>query len=372
MRFFVHCVLLQQATIIGLKSIYGVGMKVIGIDGSIGEGGGQILRSALCLSLLTGQTFVLENIRAARTKPGLRPQHLAAVKAAARISQAVVSGDRIGSTKLCFEPGVIQPGEYHFSIGTAGATSLVLQTVLLPLAMADGGSRITISGGTHVPWSTCYHYLDWNWRPVLAQMGIRFDLRLTRAGFYPMGGGEISAVIAGCSVPASISLQQRGELRRIRGISGIANLPMHIAERQRSQAMRRLKRIAPGAEVEVRIEPLTAFSPGTTLLLQAEFQYSRACFFALGAKGKPAERVADEAVEALEKFMLSSGTVDPWLADQLLLPLALARTPSQLNTSEVTQHLLTNAGVIRRFIPVDIQVDGGLGEAARVEVRPGL
>ena len=151
----------------------------------MGEGGGQILRNALSLSLLTGKAFTITNIRAARSTPGLRPQHLAAVSAAAGLSRAKVDGDRIGSLRLTFEPGPVEPGRYHFDIGTAGATTLVLQTVLLPLAMAMSPSHLTITGGTHVPWGPCFHYLDWHWRIILARMGIEFDLSLARAGFYP-------------------------------------------------------------------------------------------------------------------------------------------------------------------------------------------
>ena len=346
-------------------------MTTLQIDGAMGEGGGQVLRSALSLSLLTRQPFRLSRIRAKRDRPGLRPQHLAAVKAAARVSSAEVRGDRVGSEKIEFIPGTVQTGDYFFDIGTAGATSLVLQTLLLPLALAPSTSRITIRGGTHVPWSPCFHYLDRQWRPFLNDVGIPFDLTMTMAGFYPQGGGELQAQIPGGARPKPLKLTERGPLRSIRGLSAVGNLPREIAERQRRQALRRLHRLLPDREPEVVVEELPAASRGTVLLLLAEYDLGQACCFALGARGKRAERVADEAVDALVAFLRSDGSVDPWLSDQLLLPLAVADGPSELRTSEVTEHLLTNAEVIRLFLPVEIGVDGPLGGPANVQVRPG-
>lgn len=343
---------------------------MIEIDGSIGEGGGQLLRSALSLSLLTGQAFTMRQIRVSRSRPGLRPQHLAAVQAAAQISGAVVTGDRVGSGQISFAPGPVVPGDYHFDIGTAGATSLVLQTLLLPLAVARGASRLSISGGTHVPWSPCFHYLDWHWRRLLSRIGIPFDLTLAMAGFYPEGNGELRAAIPGGAQPQAVELTARGTLRRVRGLSGVANLPMEIGERQRRQALSRMRALASTLDVDVAVEPFPARSRGTLLLLLAEFEYSQACFFALGARGKPAERVADEAVDALFAFLKTDGAVDSWLADQLLLPLALARGTSALRTAEVTLHLLTNATLMGYFLPLRIAVDGPLGEPATVRLQP--
>jgi len=348
-------------------------MTTLQIDGAMGEGGGQVLRSALSLSLLTGQSFRLSRIRANRDRPGLRPQHLAAVRAAATVSGADVRGDRVGSEEIEFAPGPVRPGDYFFDIGTAGATSLVLQTLLLPLALAlaPDTSSVTIRGGTHVPWSPCFHYLDWQWRPFLSRIGVPFDLTMTMAmaGFYPQGGGELQAQIPGGAHPTPLRLTERGPLRVVRGLSAVANLPLEIAERQRRQALRRLLNLLPDIEPEVIVEELPAASRGTVLLLLAQCEPGRACCFALGARGKRAERVADEAVDALAAFLGSDGAVDPWLADQLLLPLALADGPSELRTSEVTAHLLTNAEVIRLFLPVEIDVDGPQGSPATVQIR---
>jgi RNA 3'-terminal phosphate cyclase (ATP) len=344
---------------------------VIEIDGSIGEGGGQVLRSALTLSLLTGQAFGMTRVRASRPRPGLFPQHLAAVQAAAQISAADVAGDRIGSRELHFAPGPVQAGRYHFDIGTAGATSLVLQTLLLPLALAEARSSLSISGGTHVPWSPCFHYLDWHWRPLLARLGIEFQLELAMAGFYPQGGGELRAEIPGGARPVSLNLPERGGLQRLRGLSAVANLPLEIAERQRSQALRRLGRCSPELDVHIEVQSLPARSPGTLLLLLAEFEHSQACFFSLGARGKRAERVADEAADDLFVFLDGDGVVDRWMADQLLLPLALAAGASAFRTADVSSHLLTNAAVIRAFLPVRIVVEGAPGQAALVRIQPG-
>jgi RNA 3'-terminal phosphate cyclase (ATP) len=341
------------------------------IDGSTGEGGGQVLRSSLSLSIMTGKPIRVSGIRANRDRPGLRPQHLMALRSAACISKAIVSGDRVGSTDITFKPGPAVPGNYLFDIGTAGATSLVMQTLLLPLALADGSSTLTIHGGTHVPWSPCFHYLDWSWRPLLNRIGIAFELELQMAGFYPQGGGQIAAQIPGGSRIHGLRLCQRGRLLGIRGISAIADLPREIAERQQNQALKRLNELPATPECVIDIASLPTRSKGTLLVLLAEFEQGRACFFALGARGKRAETVADEAVDALVDFLATDATVDQHIADQLLLPLALADSRSEFITSRVTGHLMTNAGVIRQFLQVDIRIDAACGAPSRVAIEPG-
>jgi RNA 3'-terminal phosphate cyclase (ATP) len=329
-----------------------------------------VLRSALTLSLLTGQAVEVRHIRAARSRPGLRPQHLTAVQAAAQISGARVDGDRVGSQEVSFVPGSLRPGDYVFDVGTAGPTTLVLQTLLLPLALAPAPSKLRIRGGTHVPWSPCFRYLDWQWRPVLRRIGVSFELRMTLAGFYPEGGGELWAQIPGGARVRALGLTEGGALRALRGLSAVANLPREIAERQRRQSLRRLARLYPGMAPEIEVAELPASSRGTLLLLLAERASGQGCCFALGARGKRAEQVADEAVDAVEAFLHTDASLDPCLADQLLLPLALAGEPSSVRTSAVTPHLLTNAAVIRRFLPVEIRVDGPIGAPATVQVMP--
>jgi len=341
---------------------------LIHIDGTMGEGGGQVLRSSLTLSLITGRPVELTRIRAHRRNPGLGFQHAMAVQAAATLSRARVEGNRTGSQTLYFAPGRVTPGRYHFDIGTAGSTSLVMQTILLPLALTPGASQVTVTGGTHVPMSPCFHYLDWHWRPMLQRIGVDFALHMPRAGFYPPGGGEIHAEIHGRSRVKGLELPRRGRLREIRGLSAVANLPEEIGERQRRQALARLQAIdCPQA---IAVETLPALSPGTLLVLLARFEHGQACFTALGARGKRAERVADEAVDALEVFLARDAAVDRWMADQLLLPLALGRQPSVFTTSEVTSHLLTHADVIRAFLPADIRIVGAPGDPGTVHVQP--
>src|SRR5262245_18665905 len=171
---------------------------MLDLDGSLGEGGGQILRTSLALALLTGKAFRLRNVRARRPKPGLQPQHLMSVRAAAQIGQAQVQGDRPGSMDLVFEPGAVVPGKYHFTIGTAGATALVLHTVYVPLALAGAASALTIEGGTHVKAAPCFHFLATTWRAYLALFGVDVRVTMRRAGFYPRGGGLLEVHIEPC------------------------------------------------------------------------------------------------------------------------------------------------------------------------------
>jgi len=340
---------------------------MIEIDGSRGEGGGQVLRSSLTLAVLTGKAMRIGNIRAGRKKPGLMPQHLQAVRAAAAVSEARVEGDRQGSQVLEFEPGGVKAGEYRFDIGTAGAATLVLQTVFLPLAAGSVASRLTISGGTHVPWSPSYHYIERLWIPCLRRLGVNSEVAMSRAGFYPRGGGLLSAAIRPGLPAVPLRLVDPGRLRSVRILSAVANLDESIAERQSRQARRRLAGC--GAPVEVEQFLLSALSPGTMVMVQADFEHSRCAYAALGERGKPAERVADEAVDPFLAFVASGAAVDEYLADQMLLPLALTPGTSELRTARVTRHQLTNAWVIGRFLPAKIEIEGEEGEVGMVRVE---
>lgn len=343
-------------------------LNALRIDGSTGEGGGQVLRSVLTLSLLTTRSVEVVNIRARRAKPGLRPQHLRAVEAAAEIGQAKLRGAHLGSSRVVFEPTKVVPGRYAFEIGTAGATALVLQTIYLPLAKAASPSSVQITGGTHVPLSPCFHYLDLQWARTLRTIGLELELKMERAGFYPPGGGIVHASIHPTEHVRPLQLAERGQLIRIEGVSAVANLTTRVAERQREQALKRLA--GQGVSCDIHIDRLQAPSKGTMLLLLATFEHASACFFGLGALGKPAERVADEAVDALCEFLHTESTVDSFLADQLLLPLAIAEGSSLFSTSRVSRHLLTNAQVISKFLPVTFEISGALGEPGTVEICP--
>ena len=340
---------------------------MIEIDASFGEGGGQILRSALALSVITGQTIWLTNIRARRPQPGMKPQHLKAVEAAAQISAAQVEGATPGSQTLRFEPAGLQGGKYAFDIGTAGAVSLLLQTVYLPLCFAAGPSRLTLVGGTHVPWSPCYHYLQWQWLPCLAEVGYHVDCSLERAGFYPRGGGLLNVNIVPSRPLTPLRITERGRLLRIRGLSGVGRLDRSIAERQRKQAIERLSELAVPLEIEVADVP--AASPGTFIVLQAEFEGGRCCAFALGARHKLAEKVADEAVEELRADIVAGGAIDAWLADQLLLPLAFVPGESAFSVCRISRHLRTNAELLGRFLPVSVEIDGETDQPGMVRLH---
>lgn len=336
------------------------------IDGSFGEGGGQILRTSLSLSLLTGRPFHLRNIRARRPKPGLQPQHLMSVRAAARIGQAKVRGDSVGSSELTFEPGEVASGNYRFDIRTAGATSLVLHTLYLPLALrGTGPSEITLIGGTHVSTSPCFHFIDLTWRHYLARMGLRVTLTMRRPGFYPRGGGEIVATIESVPKLTGLTLRQRGAVT-VRGFSATAGLPDHVRRRQSRRAKTQLEDLGYAVTLE---EETWEGGPGSVLALVAETDPAPTLFFGLGARGKPAEAVADEAIDQLVAYLNTApAAVDAHGADQILLPLALAEGPSEFTVAEVTQHLLTNVAVIRRFVEREITCEGEEGASGRVLV----
>ena len=335
------------------------------IDGSYGEGGGQILRTALTLSILTRTPFRLINIRAGRPKPGLRPQHLTCVKAAARLCKAEVSGAEKGSTEILFSPGSPRAGAYTFDIGTAGATGLLFQTLLLPLAVSGGG-RLILRGGTHVPMSPCFHYLAEVYLPVLSAMGLSARLKIRRYGFYPVGGGEILAEIEPFKALLGLTLEPPLAPETTYVLSVVSSdLPDHIRRRQALRAERLLREV--GLSYEVRLERVKSPSSGTLVGIWGREGIKRLGYFALGAKGKPAEKVAEEAVRPYLEVLNARASVDEHLADQILLPAALASGKTFYVTSKITPHLLTNAWVIRQFLPkVKIEIRGQEGQPGEI------
>jgi len=340
---------------------------MIEIDGSFGEGGGQILRTSLALSLITGKPFHLRNVRAGRAKPGLQPQHLASVRAAASIGQAETRGASRDSSDLVFEPGPVTPGKYHFAIGTAGATGLVLHTVYLPLAWkAAGPSEITLSGGTHVQTSPCFHFLETTWRPYLGLIGLHVSLKLRHPGFYPRGGGTVEAHVQPCAGLRGLKLRDRAPVTHATVLSAVAGLPEDIVRRQARRATNRLRDRR--LNVQVREETWDG-GPGTMLAIILETRPVPTLFFGLGARGKPAERVADEAADqALAYLDTDPAAVDTHSADQLVLPLALSDGPSEFTVTEVTSHLTTNVAVIREFLERDIVCEGEEGNTGIVRI----
>lgn len=324
------------------------------IDGSMGEGGGQVLRTSLGLSLVTGRAFRIENIRAGRERPGLMRQHLTAVGAAVEVGQAKVRGDAIGSGELEFEPGQVRPGDYEFAVGTAGSATLVLQTVLPALIVADGPSRLTLNGGTHNPWSPPFDFLAKAFLPLLGRMGAGVTARLIRPGFYPAGGGEFTVEIT----PAAggrlrpLELMERGEIVSRRARAVVAKLPEHIAQRELRVAEKKLGWSGESLVVERADDSV---GPGNILMLEIAGRNVTEVFTAFGQKDVRAEAVAHAAVDEARAWLAAGVPVGPHLADQLLIPLALAGG-GRFRTVAPTRHTTTNIEVIRKFMDVAVTV----------------
>lgn len=326
-------------------------MADISIDGSYGEGGGQILRTALSLSAVTGKPFMMERIRARRSKPGLMRQHLTAVKAAAAICGGRTDGAAVGSTRLRFEPGSLQAGDYAFNIGSAGSTSLVLQTVLLPLALARSASRVTLQGGTHNTNAPPFEFMERAFLPLVRRIGFNADVELRRFGFYPAGGGEVRVDIQPPSTLKPLVIEDRGAEQSRKGEAIVANLPFHIAERELAQASKRLK--WPSEDLAARTEK-RADGTGNVLLLMHAFENVTEVAIAFGRMGVSAEAVADEAVDVMRDYLSGDAPVGKHLADQLLLPMALG-AGGRFVTARPSSHTLTNMHVIRRFLDMRIE-----------------
>jgi len=341
--------------------------RFVEIDGSFGEGGGQILRTALAFSTIYKRPLTVRHIRAKRKNPGLGHQHLAAVEALTQISTAEVDGAAVGSETLRFIPGEICPGDYKFQIGTAGSVALLLQALLPPLCLSKKDSRLTLVGGTHVPWSPPFHYLSEVLFPILGLMGISVRGRIDQWGWYPKGGGILAVEIKPSPCLRPISFLDRGSIKRIRGISSISNLPKHVAERQRDEALKRIeKELKMDAEITLLYDA-PSIGQGSFLFLVAESDRTIAGFSSLGKKGKPAEKVAEEAVNSLKDYLESDGCVDPHLADQLIPFLVLVKGCSSFTTSRITEHLLTNLWVVQHFSTMKILRSGEKGREGKIE-----
>lgn len=334
------------------------------IDGSFGEGGGQILRSSLTLSIVTGTPFAITRIRANRKRPGLLRQHLTAVQAAARISGARVSGAELGASELTFEPGPVAPGHYEFRIGSAGSATLVLQTVLLPLSFAEEPSEVVIEGGTHNPLAPPFEFLEKSYLPLLARMGVRVEAVLERAGFAPVGGGRVRARIHPGDLEP-IELDEPGRLLERRAVATVASLPTHISRRELDVLRDRLG-LHKGEEVE---RVWSEWGPGNFAHVELVHERVTLVLTSFGEKGLPAEIVARRLAEEVKKVTRAGVAVDPHLADQLLLPMALGDGGS-FTTCEITEHLRTHAEIIRLFLEREVEIEA-LGRGRyRVVVPP--
>ncbi len=334
------------------------------IDGSHGEAGGQILRTALSLSCLLNKPFRMFNIRKGRKKPGLMPQHLMCIHGLKLISNGKVKGDEKGSMELVFEPSEVKSGDYFFDIGTAGSTSLLLQSILPPLLFTKDISSVILKGGTHVPFSPPFHYIKDVFIRMLNRLGITLTAGIENYGFYPKGGGEIKVKITPSKDFHGLSFLQRGELKTITGISCTGNLPLSIAERQRNSANNLLTKNGLRADMEILSVP----SPGqgSFIFLMLETAGCIAGFSSLGERGKKAETVGEEASKSLIKYYSNNACIDPHLSDQIVIYLALAKGESSFTTSCITNHLLTNLWVIEKFIGLKYKVTGEKGIPGKV------
>jgi RNA 3'-terminal phosphate cyclase (ATP) len=337
---------------------------MITIDGSMGEGGGQIIRSSLALSLITGEPFTVTNIRAGRKKPGLLRQHLTAVNAAAEISRADVQGNEIGSSQMVFRPGRVKAGSYRFSVGTAGSATLVLQAVLPGLIMADGPSELTLEGGTHNPYAPPYDFLDRVFLPLLRKMGPKVTCTLERPGYYPAGGGRFRVTIEPVQNLSPIDIPERGELKKRHAQAVVCQIPENVAKRELRTVQKMLNWNEDELELRSMKEP---HGPGNVLVIEMEFENLTEIFTGFGERGVPAEEVARTACKEAREYLASGAPVGRHLADQLLLPMAMAGRGS-FHTMPVSMHALTNIEVIRKFMNISISCKAVDEQVWRVKI----
>ena len=383
---------------------------MIEIDGSYGEGGGQILRTALSLSSLFKKPFRIFNIRKGRKKPGLMPQHLTCVRAAQLLSNAEVKGDQKGSTELLFLPGEVKGGDFFFDIGTAGSTSLVLQTLIPALVFSrvveipfkdsmedenppkspfakgglrgitgkvgDGGllkqkSTITLKGGTHVHFSPCFHYFAGVFANFLKKIGIEIRLTIESYGFYPKGGGKVRAEIFPAKHVKPLNVMECGNILRLSGYSGVGNLPLSIAERQRNAMLEKIYSQIKDLKCQVDIELLNVTTPGqgTFVFLKSESENSTAGFTSLGERGKRAEAVGEEVAMEFLRYYSTDAALDPHISDQIVLYLSICKEESVFTTSCITKHLMTNLWVIGFFYEFHYSIEGEIGEPGIVRIN---
>ena len=338
---------------------------MVTIDGSFGEGGGQILRSSLALSMVTRTPFRIGNIRANRDPPGLARQHLTSVTSAARVCGAEVEGAELRSRGLAFRPGPIIAGDYTFSIGSAGSTTLVLQTVLPALIRGEDPSTLALEGGTHNPFAPPLDFLDHAFLPLINRMGPRVETALERPGFAPRGGGRLVATVRPATALEPFHLLERGPVKRKRARAVVAGLPRNIAERELAVVRERLGWTPDECEA---VELPEAFGPGNIVTLEVESDHLTEVFTGVGMRGVRAEAVAAEAADAAARYLAAGVPVGDCLADQLLLPLALAGGGSY-RTLALTRHASTNIEVIRKFLDVNVTVRPEGPDAVLIEVK---
>lgn len=337
---------------------------MISIDGSFGEGGGQIVRSSLALSMVTSQPFRIEKIRGNRPKPGLLRQHLTAVRAAAAVCGGDVSGDELGASSFAFTPGRVRGGEYSFAIGSAGSTTLVLQTVLPALMIADEPSTVVITGGTHNTFAPTVRFLQRAFVPIVEKMGPRVSVEIDRHGFYPGGGGQITVRIEPAASLTPIEIVERGEIVMRKAVATIADLSADIAFRELAVVNKKLS----WTDDALKIEQLPRDTgPGNVLSLELEFENVVEVFTGFGEKNVSANRVANKTVDEAKKYLSCDVPVWEFLADQLMLPMAIAGRGA-FRTKSLSLHAETNAAVIERFMDVRLRAEEQADKSVLVSV----
>lgn len=338
-------------------------MDMIEIDGS--AGGGQLLRTALSLSLCTGTAFAMTRIRAKRAKPGLMRQHLTAVNAATKIGNAYVEGAELGATSLRFEPGVVVPGDYRFATGSAGSAMLVLQTILPPLWRCERPSRLRLEGGTHNPLAPSADFIADSYVPALAKIGIDATIELERPGFFPAGGGIAHIEVSPALQLLHAEFVERGELQSIDAVALLSGLSSSIGERE-LQALAKAMSLPPNALHLRQVRP--SLGPGNALLLRVRHALHTETFTGHGERGLSAENVAEKLAVDARVYLDSAACVGEHLADQLLLPMALAGSGT-FTTHVVSDHLQSNARLIEKFLPVEIDWTQAATDTWQVTVK---
>lgn len=348
-------------------------IKIIEIDGSAGEGGGQILRTSIALSALVNKPVKIYNIRAKRSNPGLQAQHATAIKALAKITQAEVTGVEIGSSTITFNPNKPQGGNFKFDVGTAGSISLVLQTIMPCSAFSQSTTQLEIIGGTDVSWSPPIDYIKNVTLPIISKMGYTSEITLVRRGHYPRGGGQVKAVLNPVNKLSPLNLVDRGEILSIKGISHAVRLPQHVAQRQADSAQNKLKK-AGFKDVEIKLEWYEQgkdphLGPGSGVVLWALTESGSVVGAdALGERGKPAEKVGEEAAEKLLKEIERDAPIDSHMGDMLIPYLAVAGGRSKIKVSELTLHLISNISVTEKILNVKFDVKGKEGQSGIISV----
>ncbi len=320
---------------------------MIEVDGSYGEGGGQVLRTALAMSAVTQQDTKISNIRSNRPNPGLSPSHIVSVEAVARIADAEVDGLFPGSREIEFRPRQLTGGDFELDVGTAGSISLVLQACLIPAALSKRAVRLDIKGGTDVRWSPPIDYMRLVHLPILDMLGISSDIDVLGRGFYPEGGGRVVVNISPCTRLNSIHLTEAGKVMVIDGVAYAQNLPEHVASRTRQAAVKGLKGMP---SVRIDLDVRKGHSTGAGIVLAARCENTVLGESVLGERGLPAERLGEDCASNLTETIRSGATVDEHMLDQVLPYLALAEGESAVLAEEMTQHAETNMRIIEKFL----------------------